>query len=235
MTSKFWTSNRSDQKTVQSLNCIQIKKYMDLTAIWFTKYPEPFRGYHGSKLNRKLCLALFSPLINSWLVIPALSKACWGIHIGELHSGNDVGKTESFGRVGGLGQAWLALSPLMQPKSAGATTPALLALKFHNEWGFFFHVLQSLWMERWAGNCAYNLVAWATKIKAREIVQIVHLKTKEAKKAKPIQPILFHWIPYFFLSRSLYSKWLVSKAAKVAHSQDFPISNRKPNFKNIYI
>lgn len=64
----FWTSNSSYQRTVQSLKCvcIWVKTYMDLTAIWFTKYAEPFRGYHGSKLNRRLCLA-FSLLINSWL------------------------------------------------------------------------------------------------------------------------------------------------------------------------
>lgn len=29
---------------------------------------------------------------------------------------------------------------------------------------------------------------WAAKIKAREIVQIAHLNTKEAKKAKSTQP-----------------------------------------------
>lgn len=88
-------------------------------------------------------------------------------------------------------------------------------------------------MEGWASNCAYNLVVWAAKIKAREIVQIVHLNTKEAKKAKPIQPSIasFSLNSLFFWSKSLYSKWLVSKAAEVAHSQDFEIATRKPDFK----
>lgn len=43
-------------------------------------------------------------------------------------------------------------------------------------------------MTGWASNYACNLVAWAAKIKAREIVQIVHLNTKEARRAKPTQP-----------------------------------------------
>jgi len=38
------------------------------------------------------------------LGIPALPRACQGTHFGVLHhSGNDVGKTERFGRVGGSG------------------------------------------------------------------------------------------------------------------------------------
>lgn len=118
----FWTSNSFYQRTLQSLKCICIwvKTYMDLTAIWFTKYAEPFRGYHGSKLNRRLCLA-FSLLINSWLDIPALPGACQWTCIEEFHySGNDVGKSERFGRVGGLGAdvAGAAFSHVAQVSSS---------------------------------------------------------------------------------------------------------------------
>lgn len=74
---------------------------------------------------------------------------------------------------------------------------------------------------------------WAAQIKAREIVQIVHLNTKEIKKAKLTQPNIasFSLNSLFFWSRSLCSKCLVSKAAEVAHCQDFEIATRKPDLK----
>lgn len=144
MTSKSWTSNSSYQKTVQSLKCIWIKKYMDLTAIWFTTYQEPFRGYYGSKLNRKLFLAFLFPLINSWLGILAFPRACQGTHFGALHhSRNDVGKTERFGRVGGFGAG---LASTVSPHTAQIISSNYSSNNYNVSHWVFFHVLQSLWM-----------------------------------------------------------------------------------------
>lgn len=118
--------------------------------------------------------------------------------------------------------------------SSSNNCKTLSVRKLHNGW-VFLHVLQSLWMKGWASNCACNLVVWAAKIKAKETVQIVHLNTKETKKAKPTQPNIasFSLNSLIFWSRSLCSKWLVSKAAEVAHSQDFEIATRKPNLQYI--
>lgn len=74
----------------------------------------------------------------------------------EASPGNDVGKTEKFGMVGGLGAGLAGAAPFIWPKSAAATTVGTFSLEV-SQWVSFFHVLQSLWTEGWASNCACNL------------------------------------------------------------------------------
>lgn len=189
------------------------------------KYPEPFRGYHGSKLNRTLSLAFFSSVINSWLGIPALPTACQWTHTGDLHhSGNDIGKSESFGRVGGLGAGLAGAASFHTAQVSSSNWRHFQSGSFTMR-EFLFHILQSLQMEGWASNCAFNLVVWAAKIKVREIVQIAHLNTKEAMKAQPTQPnvAFFLWILYFsdpkvyvlngWLAKQ--QKWLIVKILRL--------------------
>lgn len=58
---------------------------------------------------------------------------------GELHhSGNEAGKIRRFGRVGGLGQAWLELPPVPWAKSEAATTAGTFSLEMSQWLDFFF-------------------------------------------------------------------------------------------------
>lgn len=173
------------------------------------------------------------PLIDSWLGIPDLPRACQWAHMGSFII-QEMMLAGPRGLAGWVawGQPWLELPPLIWSKSAAPTESRHFQSGNFTMGEFFFS--QSCKVCGWRNGqviCACNLVVWAARIKVREIVQIVHLNMKTVKKAQPTQSNIafFLRILYFYNSEVyVFNGWV----AKWQKWQDFEIATRKPDLES---